>query len=84
MWVNVAARPIYTHPLSGSMAIFDTPPLAFPLMLPKCLRMDNVTVMHFRNGCVVYTHLSCFECKPDILKATVNNACTVNRQRLSY
>lgn len=46
----------------------------------------DVTKMHlpiyfFASSHVVYAHLSCFECKLDIIgKAAENNICTVNRQ----
>lgn len=53
MWVSIAARLINTHPLSAGMATFDTLPPAFPLMLLNVSGLDDVTVMHFRNGCLV-------------------------------
>lgn len=64
--VNVASRPICTHPLfiwHGHFWHSIYPP-AFPLMLSKCIGVGDVTIMH-RSSPVVYAHLSCFECKPN-------------------
>lgn len=48
---------------------------------PHAVTKMHLLIYFFANSHVVYAHLSCFECKLDIIaKAAENNICTVNRQ----